>query len=95
MPCLFAQRNDDFKNAASNQLIKIGQITDIIRQGMNLKFSIEKHGCFKQQIVNENISRFGLLYNDLRNQLDEEHWSIRKGNLPQIIQELGIEIEWL
>ena len=93
MPCIFAQRNTDFK-WASNLYVKIGKIREIVRQGMNLRFSIEKYGYFQQQIINQNIDSFGLLYNDLRNQLDEEHWSICRGNLPQILDKLNIAINW-
>lgn len=95
MPCLFAERNADFRRAASNQFVTIGRITGIIRQGVSLRFGIKKYGYFKQQLVNDNVSHFGLLHNDLRTQLDVEHWSIRSGSLQQIISELNIGIEWL
>ena len=91
----YAERNADFRRAASNQFVTIGRITGIIRQGVSLRFGIKKYGYFKQQLVNDNVSHFGLLHNDLRTQLDVEHWSIRSGSLQQIISELNIGIEWL
>jgi hypothetical protein len=33
------------------------------------------------------------VYSSLRNELDEEHWSIRSGNLQDIVARFGIVIE--
>ncbi len=98
LPCIFAQRNNDFLQADTNQLAVLGRICDFYYDDKFIKISFEKYGYFKQQAINKNIDDFGLLYNDLRNQLDEDHWSICKGNLYQIIEKLEekseIKITW-
>ena len=92
MPCIFARRNSSYKATDASQLALLGKITDITCQQENIRFQFEGFKFIQQQIINENIRLFGLLQSATRNQLDEEHWSIRDGNLKQTISSLGIEI---
>lgn len=92
MPCLFAVRNLAYKNIPDNYLALLGRLVSIERQGENIRFSFSSFAHFPQQLINENIRAFGLLSRTVRNQLDEEHWSIRPGNLPRIVAEMGIEV---
>ena len=57
-----------------------------------IKFKFITCGQFYQQFINENIHTFSLLSTSVRNQLDEEHWCIRQGNLLQIAANVGIKI---
>ena len=71
----------------------LGKLTGVTPQGDNVKFCFDIFEKFKQQLINENIRLFNLQETTLRNQLDEVHWSIRTGNLLEIIDNLGIEIK--
>lgn len=93
MPCIFAKRNLQRTHTSSDHPVVYGKLTDIVPQGTTIKFCFEQFKVDYQQTINENISRFGLLSSPLRNQLDEEHWCIRYGNLQQILVDLGINVE--
>lgn len=93
MPCIFAAKNPNFKNAPNYLVAHVGKLTEIRTQGENIKFCFEKYEKFTQQLINADMRHFNLLENELRNQLDEVHWSIIEGNLLEIIDELGIEIK--
>lgn len=92
MPCLFASRNQNFKTALPYYPAFVGKLTEIVCQGKTIKFKFITCGQFYQQFINENIHTFSLLSTSVRNQLDEEHWCIRQGNLLQIAANVGIEI---
>lgn len=93
MPCLFAVRNQNFKRAPEHYPAFVGKLTEIVPQGDCIKFRFVSCGKFRQQFINENIHLFNLLSSTIRNQLDEEHWSIRSGNLLEIADQIGIEIK--
>lgn len=92
MPCIFAVRNPEFKKASEFYPAFLGKLTGIQRQGENLRFNFVVFATLKQQFINDNIRAFRLTTATVRNQLDEEHWSIRRGNLLQIAADMGIEI---
>ena len=71
----------------------VGRLTDITCQSENIRFRFVTCGKLRQQFINDNIRSFNLLTTTVRNQLDEEHWSIRTGNLLQIADAVGIEIK--
>ena len=94
MPCIFARKNISFKTAGNPHPAALGRLTDIDCQGEQIRFCFELFKPFiEQQFINDHIKEFGLRFVTVRNQLDEEHWSIRAGNLPQIIAGFGIQIE--
>ena len=94
MPCIFAKRNADFKDAGEDTPFLIGVITDIKLQHDNIKF---KPAVFTsigdQNILNRNMSKLGLRETTYRNQLDEDHWAVINGNLFKTGKELGIEVK--
>lgn len=92
MPCIFAARNQGFKTARINYPAFVGKLTEVTCQGEIIKFRFVVCGKLKQQFINDNINLFNLLTTTVRNQLDEEHWSIRTGNLLEIADRVGIEI---
>lgn len=92
IPCLFAIRNQDFKVAPAYYPALVGRLTEIIPQGDCIKFTFVKCGELRQQFINENTQLFNLLSRPLKNQLDEEHWCIRSGNLLEIAARIGVEI---
>jgi hypothetical protein len=93
MPCIFAVRNQSFKKAPDHYPAFVGRLTDITCQSENIRFRFVTCGKLRQQFINDNIRSFNLLTTTVRNQLDEEHWSIRTGNLLQIADAVGIEIK--
>lgn len=92
MPCIFASKNPCFKTAPEYYPAFVGYISKITPQRDFIKFSFVDCGSFNQQIINDNLKHFNLLSNKVRNQLDEEHWCIKKGNLWELIKELDIVI---
>ena len=93
MPCIFAKRNQTYKCTTPDHPVIYGRITEIIPQAATIKFCFEPFKTAYQQTINENISLYGLLSTTLRNQLDEEHWCIRNGNLQQVLLNLGIRVD--
>jgi len=93
MPCIFAKRNMDFRTTDENHPALLGRISNITVQRNNLKISFIGYQPIKQQILNENPGIFGLATSSLRTELDEEHWSIKRINLVQAIESLGIKVE--
>lgn len=93
MPCIFAIRNQNYKWAPKQYPAFVGKLTEITCQSENIRFRFITCGQFRQQFINENIQLFNLLTTTVRNQLDEEHWSIRSGNLLEIAEQVGIEIK--
>ena len=92
MPCIFAIRNNTFKTAEPPHPMAFGRVTNIECQRECIKFYIQTFDFHEQQIVNDHITEFGLKSARVRNQLDVEHWSIRAGNLQEIISKFGITI---
>jgi len=93
MPCIFAMRNQTHKMAPALYPALVGKLKEIIPQGDCIKFSFVICGKLRQQFINENIQIFNLLSRPLKNQLDEEHWCIRSGNLLEIVDRIGVRIE--
>ena len=93
MPCLFAIRNPSFKKAPVHYPALVGKLTEVTCQGETIKCKFVTCGKLPQQFINDNIRIFGLLSSTVRNQLDEEQWSIRSGNLLQIADSIGVEIK--
>ena len=93
MPCIFAVRNPNFKRVPEHYPAFVGRLTEIICQSENIRFRFVTCGRLRQQFINDNIRSFNLLTSTVRNQLDEEHWSIRTGNLLKIADAVGIEIK--
>lgn len=92
MPCIFAIRNQEYKRMPDQFPAFLGKLTAIQCQQENIRFEFVSFLHFRQQLINENIRGFGLLTTTVRNQLDEEHWSIRSGSLLRIASDMGLEI---
>lgn len=93
MPCIFAKRNMHFGHTEPSHPALLGRITDIRVQGETIKICFVGFQGIQQQLLNENIVLLGLAHASLRNELDEEHWSIKNGNLIEVIARLHIDIE--
>ena len=93
MPCIFARRNPSFRWADDTFPAVLGRVTSITSQRDNIRFCFDHFGAIHQKKINDNISAFNLVYSALRNELDEEHWSIRSGNLQDVVARLGVVIE--
>jgi hypothetical protein len=93
MPCIFARRNPSYRYADDDYPALLGRITGITCQRDNIRFAFQPYSVIYQCIINRNIAAFNLVYSSLRNELDEEHWSIRSGNLQNVVAQLGVVIE--
>lgn len=92
-PCIFAKRNRYYNHTDDNHPAVLGRITDIFDQHETIKLCFTGFQAFPQQILNQNITLLGFAHSSLRNELDEEHWSIKDGNLLSIMTQLYISVE--
>ena len=92
MPCIFAKRNRYYNRTDSLHPAVLGKITAISNQGDTIKFEFRGFQAVPQQTLNEHVVELGIARAALRNEFDEEHWSIKRGNLQQILDALGIFI---
>lgn len=92
LPCVFARRNKYFGHTDANHFALLGRVTQIVCQRDNIRFNFEGFGYIHQQLINENVSLFHLASAPLRNELDEEHWSIRPGSLQEAVAKVGVTI---
>ena len=93
MPCIFAKRNRDYKSTDASHPALLGRITAVNVQHETIKLRFTGFQAISQQVLNQNITLLGLAYSALRNELDEEHWSIKDGNLPEVMTRLNITVE--
>ena len=93
MPCLFTLKNQFFCSTPDYCPAYLGKLTDIRVQKDLVLFQYTTYKQFRQQLVNEHLTDFALQSSTYRNQLDEVHWSIRKGNLMRIAYDIGLTVE--
>ena len=93
MPCIFAKRNMYYKRTEEYHPFLVGRIRDIIPQGESIKIYFCGFQAISQQLLNQNIKSLGMVSAALRNELDEEHWSIKECDLPGVFASLDIEIK--
>ena len=93
MPCIFAKRNMHYGSTEASHPALLGRITDIRAQRETIKICFSGFQGIPQQLLNQNIGLLGMAFSSLRNELDEEHWSIKDCNLIDAIARLNIDIE--
>lgn len=93
MPCIFAKRNMHYGYTESSHPALLGRITDIRAQGETIKICFSGFQGIPQQLLNNNVGFLGMVHASLRNELDEEHWSIKNCNLIDIMARLHVDIE--
>ena len=93
MPCIFAKRNMHYGSTEASHPALLGRITDIRAQRETIKICFSGFQGIPQQLLNQNIGLLGMAFSSLRNELDEEHWSIKDCNLIDVIARLNIVIE--
>lgn len=93
MPCIFAKRNMYYGSTEAGHPALLGRITDIRVQRETIKICFSGFQGIPQQLLNQNVGLFGMAFSSLRNELDEEHWSIKDCNLIDAIARLNIDIE--
>lgn len=92
MPCIFAKRNLFYNRTEDNHPALIGRIENIVTQREIIKIYFRWFQAFPQQILNLNIKSLHMASAPLRNELDEEHWSIKPCNLIDAFAAMGIDI---
>lgn len=93
MPCIFAKRNMYYGSTEASHPALLGRITDIRAQRETIKICFSGFQGIPQQLLNQNIGLLGMAFSSIRNELDEEHWSIKDCNLIDAIARLNIDIE--
>lgn len=93
MPCIFAKRNSYYGRSDIYQPLVFGRIIDVINQGEMIKFVFQGFQASPQQKLNENAAELKIARASLRNEFDEEHWSIKRADLISTIEHLGIIIK--
>ena len=93
MPCIFAKRNMYYKRTEEHHPFLAGRICDVVPQGESIKIYFCGFQAIPQQILNQNIKSLHMVSSALRNELDEEHWSIKECDLPGVFASLDIEIK--
>ena len=93
MPCIFAKRNMYYKRTEEHHPFLAGRICDIVPQGESIKIYFCAFQAIPQQLLNQNIQSLRMASSALRNELDEEHWSIKECDLPGVFASLDIEIK--
>lgn len=92
MPCIFAKRNAFYNHTEDNHPAVVGRLEKIMNQGETIKFVFKGFQAISQQLLNDNLGALGIARAALRNEFDEEHWSIKPGNLQTILTNLGVII---
>ena len=93
MPCLFALRNDNFSTCSDNFLCVAGKLNRVTVHGAVIKFGFKYYAPpIPQNLLNQNADLFGLATSSLRNELDDEHWAIKKIDLLSVLKDQNYEI---
>ena len=93
MPCIFAKRNMHYGSTEASHPALLGRITDIRPQRETIKICFSGFQGVPQQLLNQNVGLLGMVHASLRNELDEEHWSIKGCNLIDVMARLQVDIE--
>ena len=93
MPCLFTIRNDNFSRCSDNWVCVAGKLSKITVHGSVIKFKFGYYApAIPQNLLNQNAELFGLATSSLRNELDDEHWAIKKIDLLTRLKDQNYEI---
>lgn len=93
MPCLFTIRNDNFSRCSDNWVCVAGKLSKITVHGSVIKFKFGYYApAIPQNLLNQNAKLFGLATSSLRNELDDEHWAIKKIDLLTRLKDQNYEI---
>lgn len=93
MPCLFTIRNDDHSRCSDNWVCVTGKLKRITVHGSVIKFNFGYYApAIPQNLLNQNAEVFGLATSSLRNELDDEHWAIKKIDLLGVLKDRNYEI---
>lgn len=93
MPCIFAKRNMHYKRTETHHPALVGRICGAVPQGEVIKIYFDGFQAFHQQILNQNTALLHMASASLRNELDEEHWAIKRCNLIDAFVAMNIEIK--
>jgi len=94
-PALFLQENNgaDYGQAAPDQYVSKGVVTDISVTDNGIRIDCALMGSFPQQLLNQYSDEFALVTRGPTkrySELNTTHWTIKRMNLDLILQECGI-----
>lgn len=92
-PCLFTMRNEHYNRTSDSKVCIAGKLTEVSPRGSVIRFRFKYYAPgITQNIINENPQDFGIATASLRNELDVEHWAIKKIDLFNALSMHSIDI---
>lgn len=87
-PAIFAHEDDGYAHASFSQNFAVGTIQDIsIDYGLGIRIVPQIYDFFAQQDLDALWKEFHLAGHIRFNELNRTHWSLKRGNLVEAIQE--------
>ncbi len=91
-PALFAAKNRTYKTADDSQFVSYGYVVGIDVFDKGIQVSFVPISRVPQKLFNEHCSEFGLDSVMGCNELDTIHWSIKRGNVKEILKNFGYRV---
>lgn len=91
-PTLLLSKNKEYTKAGDMQKAYYGFIASLEKCGDQIVFEFANLKDFNQQLLNEAKEQFGILGNDFKNEIDKEHWTIKKIDAQNALRNNGVII---
>ena len=98
IPCIFANENEHYGKAGTEQIAILGYIKDIMIRSERIRITPEFCCSIKQSVLNKYLFELGIdgsvATNDRDgfNEFNRTHWAIKEIDLISELQKLGFEI---
>ena len=91
LPCLFATKNIRRNDEWRNQEAKIGVVTKIDdNPAAAIRIEYRTFKSVPQFLINESRTRLSIEGRPRYNELDSQHWTVKKVNLLNALKEMGV-----
>ena len=96
LPCLFVARNIRRNGEWERQKARVGAVTKIDDSPANeIKIAYQTFTPVPQVLLNESRERLSIEGRPRYNELDHQHWTVKKVNLLSALKELGVSFKIL
>lgn len=94
LPCLFAPKNKRHNEEWKNQKAKIGIITKIDDNPANeIRIEYQTLKPVSKFLINESRERLSIEGRPRYNELDNQHWTVKKVNLFKALKDMGFAVK--
>ena len=94
LPCLFATKNIRRDGEWRHQKVRIGVITEIDdNPDSAIKIEYQTFTSVSQVLINEARERLSIEGRPRYNELDHQHWTVKKVNLLDALKEMGVQFK--